>query len=422
MPTPASTSPAPKRDARPLLRLVGLGAAAVVAALAVAWLTRTLVQHGDWSTGAMGAGTTALLLGALALVAGVAWYFLRRRVVSTLLIAAAVTGILFASGGGLIAGAGSLHSTQAHYSEARGLWSDAIVEYAHTGEAAPNAPNIARVYDEWGEQLLRDHSYSAAVARFNTVINDYGESSDAVARATSDLYQAYRAWMRADAASVSYDGAIDSFTDYLSKASCTADCRAEIPTLLAQAHFEYGEQLADQTRYTDAVVQFELVQAQYAQSSYAAPAHVAAAGSYYALGQQQIASAATCTNAVKTYNTLLTHYGDQPEAARARTAMAAPQNVTGTFKGFPKNPLPVVHLSKSAAISGLTFSNDFTAQLDATTGVFTFTQVPHGSYILSTARDLHSSVNITYYTTPKGNLYTVKVGPLCATQLGTVAY
>src|SRR5262245_34904788 len=141
---------------------------------------RTLVQHGDWSSGATGVGTTALLLGILTLLASLAWYFLRRRLISTLLIAAVVTGILLAAGSGLIAVAGSLHSTQARYSEDHGLWPDAIVEYAYTGEVAPNAPNLARVYNEWGEQQLRDHSYSAAVAHFNIVVTNYRESSAAV--------------------------------------------------------------------------------------------------------------------------------------------------------------------------------------------------------------------------------------------------
>lgn len=420
--TPPAIPPEAPRRVPPILQQIGLAVAAVLATLVVAWLVRTLVQHGDWTIGAIGVGATALFLGTLALIAGVAWYFLGRRVISTLLVAALVAVVLFASGGGLIAAAGSLHSTQAHYSEARGLWSDAIDEYAHTGQLAPNAPDIARVYDEWGEQLLNSNSYSAAVARFNTVNKHYGKSGDAVARATSDLYQAYRAWMHADAANVTYDGAIASFTGYASNANCTTTCQAEIPTLLAQAHFEYGKQLARQTHYADAVTHLEIVQAQYAQSPYAAQAYVAAASSYYALGQQQIASAATCTSAVKTYKTLLAHYGDQPEAAKARTAMAAPQNVIGTFKGFPRNPLPVAHLSKSAVIDGLIFSNDFTAQIDATTGAFTFKQVPQGAYILSTARDLHSAVDYTYYTTPKGGLYNVQVGPLCATQLGTIAY
>jgi len=336
-------------------------------------------------------------------------------------IGALVAVVLLASGGGLIASAGSLHTTQASFSEGRGLWSDAIIEYAHTGEAAPNAPNIARVYDEWGEQLRNDHSYAAAVARFNTVIANYGKNAAAVARAKNGLYQTYRAWMRADAASVAYDGAIATFTSYASDTGCSATCKTEVPTLLAQAHFEYGKQLASQSHYADAVTHLEIVQAQYAQSPYAAQARVVAASSYYALGQQQIASP-TCSNAVKTYNTLLAHYGDQPEAAKARAEMAAPQNVTGSFKGFPKNPLPVAHLSKSAIIDGLIFSNDFSAQIDATTGAFTFKQAPQGAYVLSTERDLKTSTDYTYYKTPKGSLYKVQVGPLCATQLGVIAY
>jgi len=411
----------PSRRARPLLQWISIGVGAVVATLAVAWLVRTLAQNGDWSSGAHGAGATALVLGGLALIAGIGWYYLGRRAVSTLLLAALVTVLLLASGGGLLALADSLHATQARFSESRGLWADAIVEYTHAGETAPNAPNIARVYDEWGEQLLRDHQYSAAVARFNTVITDYGKSSAAVARATSDLYQAYRAWMRADAASVTYDGALATFTGYLSSASCAAACQAEVQTVLAQARFEYGKQLASQSRYADALVQFEMVQSQFARSPYAAQAHAAAATSYYALGRQQIASA-TCANAVKTYNTILAHYGDRPEAAQARAEMAAPQDVTGAFKGFPKNPVPVAHLSKTAVINGFLFSNEYTAQIDPNTGAFTFKQVKQGSYILSTARDLRSSVDYTYYTTPNGSLYKVKVGPLCATQLGTVAY
>src|SRR5262249_50947898 len=105
-----------------------------------------------------------------------------------------------------------------------------------------------------------------------------------------------------------------------------------------------------------------------------------------------------------------------------RTEMSAPQAVSGTFKGFAKNPVPVAHLSKTAIINGFLFSNEYTAQIDPNTGAFTFTQVKQGSYILSTARDLKSSVSYTYYTTSTGSLYKVQVGPLCTTQLGIIAY
>src|SRR5678815_4275443 len=111
-------------------------------------------------------------------------------------------------------------------------------------------------------------------------------------------------------------------------------------------------------------------------------------------------------------------YGDTPQGKQATTALAAPQKITGKFTGLPiGNPVPRVRLSKFANPTAFVFSNDYATNLDSASGTFTFAAVKQGAYNLSTARDLGYKTDFHYYHGAAGDLYSIKVGPLCALDL-----
>lgn len=396
----------------------------IILALAAAFLTRTLSQHGDWTDGALAVALAAILLAIITMVVGAVRALAGRRARWTLLQTGLLIVLSLAIAAASYLGAPSLHATQAQYAMRQGQWSSAVSEFALSGERPPSAPGIAGAYLAWGESLLAQKRYASAVEQFVPVITTYAGSGRAlVSKAHDDLYHTYSEWIRADARRVTYGGkggALETFQTYLSGPACDSTCQTQMAATLALAHFQYGQQLLAGKQYADAIIQFETVGARYASSAYASQAHAAAAQAYLARGQQQIAQQA-CDGAVATYRALVAHYGDTPEAANAKAALMAPQPVSGTFSGLPGNPTPTVALSAQVNVTGYVFSDDYTAAPDAS-GAFTFAKVAQGKYNLSTKRSVNNAVSYTYYHGANGDVYTVHVGPLCPVRLGTIAY
>lgn len=393
----------------------------VILALVAAFVSRTAVQHGDWSDGLLALALAAALLVVITLLVGIVRALTGRR--ATIQIALLIAVLAVIAGGGYFF-APSLHAVQAHYAQLQGQWPQAIAEFTLSGERSPNAPGIAASYVAWGEQLLARHEYASAAEKFVTVVATYaGSGHTVVARAHHDLYRTYSQWVKADARTVNYGGeggALAAFQQYLTDPACDAACQTQMAATLALAYFQYGQQLMGGHDYAGAISQFEMVTRQYASSVYASQAHAVAAQAYFERGKQQVAARA-CSDAVTTYHVLVAHYADTPEAARAKAALAAPQPVSGTFSGLPANLTLTVALSTQVNTSGFVFSDDYTARL-AASGAFSWPQVAQGNYNLSISRSLNGAVSYTYYHDAKGNPYTVHVGPLCPVELGTIAY
>lgn len=391
-------------------------------ALAVAFLTQALLVRGDWAEAALVAGYTAFGIAAFALVIAGIRFALGRRATVFYALAGLLLVILIGTGGSSLALAHQLHLAQGQSFEAAGEWDQAAREYALYGERAPHAPNLGRVYLRWGQNLAQKQAWSDAANHLSAALAANPDDAKLAAQVNTALYTTFAGWMSADAAHVPYAAAIEAYTTRRGAPSCDATCQSESAALEAQARYLYGQQLATAQRYADAALQFSTIEAKFASSSYATQAHSAAATAYLTLGQQQIASK-TCSDAAPTYQTLVKTYADTPEGKQAATALAAPQKVTGKFAGLPTgNPVPRVRLSKVANPTTFVFSNDYASAVDGASGAFTFASVKPGAYNLSTARDLGYKIDYHYYHGAAGDLYSIKVGPLCALDLGPITY
>ena len=391
--------------------------------LVVAFLIGSLVGGQDWAASAFVTGIVAAMLALGAVALFVARVAAGRRASTT--IALGVVGIVLlvsvALGG--LAGSAPIHGLQAHALEGSGSWSAAIHEYALSGEHAPNAPSVARVYDEWGESLLQQRSFSSAVDRFNTVINTYADSgSAAVNRANLGLLNTYGAWVVAGTGNVPYATAIAFFESYAGGSACDATCQTRAHAFEAQGRFQYGQQLASQGLYQGAITQFEAIQSQFPSSAYAPQAHTAAAKAYLAMGQQQINSDNCGTNAVSTYQTLAKKYADTPEGKQAQAALKAPVTVTGHIGGpYPRNPTLTGMLSTHIDPNNFVYSAEYTAPIDNGTGAFAFRNVKQGTYNFSTRVSLPGVTEyVSWKTTDTNDYYFVHVGPLCTVALNNL--
>ncbi len=388
--------------------------------VALSFLTDEALARADWSDSAIVAAIVAFVLAGLTIVGASVRVAVGRRVRSMLLLALALTLVLSTLGAiGLIV-SDPLHGIQAHALEQGGHWEAAITEYTLAGEVAPNAPGIARVHDEWGEQLLARHSYPQAIDHFSTVINTYYRSDSPLDRAYKDQFNAYREWFLGNTADIPYYDMLNFFGQYRQSTHCDASCSAAIDAVEPQALYQYAMQLMDRGNYSLAVVEFQVLQTRYPTSPYSSKAHTAAAQAYYQRGQQEIHT--DCASAVSTYQTLVKDYADTPEAKKAKAELAAPQDVTGYITGFPAGVRPLLLLSRSADTKNGNFSGEYRAAPDSG-GNFTFSSVAQGDYNLAAIFDQNGwQYWIWSYDGQTGSPYAVHVGPLCPVDYGAFEY
>lgn len=416
---PQPTPPSPVRDnalTRPFSIAITAAVAGGSAALvAIAYAVSVLMAHKDWAGGAQIAGFVAIALAVLAGIGLVARLAAGRRASSMIGLGVLLAVVLAVVGASGITFAAPLHRAQAHSQEGSGQWTAAIGEYQKAGESAPNAPDIARVYDEWGERLLHNQSYKQALVEFNVVTTQYGQSGVGVARANTDTFDTYSAWVKGNKSDTPYADALAFFQTYGSSSACSAACQTNVQAITAQAHYQYGQQYLAQQDYPDAISQFETVTSQFAQSTFASQAHAAAAQALLSYGTQLRSSA--CSNALPIYQKLASTYADTSQGQQAKTSLAAPVPVTGQFSGNVPAPITDVILAKTVDANSGYQSNDYNTSVDGS-GKFSFGGVAPGTYnILDRAGG-----NLYLVTRSDGSNYTVTVGQLCSPDPVTIHF
>jgi tetratricopeptide (TPR) repeat protein len=409
--------------ALPFPQWLTLGAPiALLLTLVVVYVLETALLGGDWATGALAVSVTAFALAVVSLGVIIARVALGRRSFSSIFLAGLLMLFLVGSGLAGITQANPLRMAQAGQAERAGNWDLAVNEYTQAGEHSPNSANLARVYVEWGEALMRRGDYAGASAKLTSVTQRYAQSGADVARARADLFKSYGLWIKSGAITLPFKQSLDFLATYSKDSACDTACKKSIVDLTGQAHYQYGEQLVKAKQYKPAITEFELVLSQYASSTFDGPAYKAAATTYWALGQQLLTQ--DCVSAVPYYQILQSRYSDLPEGHQAAAALSAPQTVRGVMTGLPTNPTPTLYLSKTINTNANIYSHDFKATLDPATGKYTFSNVDQGTYYLTTYRSISSTQeSFTYYKdTNTGQPYSFQVGPLCATDLGSMGY
>ncbi|HEV8191818.1 MAG TPA: hypothetical protein VGP82_10090, partial [Ktedonobacterales bacterium] len=194
-PAPPRREPSGLGKPFPLAVTAGVGAAGVLAPV-LAYLLRVLALQGDWSAGAQLAGIFALIALGVAIIGAIVRLIAGRNTAIFFVLSVLLLALLGSTSAGAFVMSNPLHQLQAQSYESQGQWEAAISEYKLSGEEGADTADIARVYDEWGEQFLGQQSYSDAVDRFLTVLTDYRSDTTAVARAHRDLYKTYVAWLK----------------------------------------------------------------------------------------------------------------------------------------------------------------------------------------------------------------------------------
>ena len=420
-----------KEMAKPLPLWAFIGTILVVAGLLIV----LQLTGADWAVGAyhvaIAAGIIALLI---ALAAGIRSFagmaarsnpkrvaqFASAGVAILLLLALCLVGFTQQA---------TIHGLQAHNFEGQQQWQSALNEYQLAGETAPTSDNLARVYNEWGEQLTAQKHFEQAFTKFDVVLNSYGSLKDGVKRAHEGKIAAYLGWAKQAADQRDYATATTRYDQLLQLDYCDVSCQTQANALDATAYYNLAESELAAQNYDVAVDNFATLLVRFPGSPEATKLHGDYAKSLFAKGQQQLAT--SCQSAIPTYQQLSTQFSDTPEGKQATTALNAPQPVKGRLIGFvPQSPsLTDIAALLKGLVNGIT-ANQFYAMLKGSPmaiiqsdGSFTFKPLPQGTYDLawgSNNTDGAQSYSASF--NPDGSAYYVAtVGPLCAFDFGDIS-
>jgi len=391
------------------------------------------VTGSDWAAGAMqvayGAGIIALLI---ALAVGVRTLAGMRRLRAFISAGLIILILLILSGVGFTQQS-PIHRLQGGSLEGQQQWQRAITEYQLAGEHAPTSDNIARTYDEWGEQFSASQQYEAAIAKFDTVLNSYGSAKSEVALAESDKVAALLAWGKQALQKQNYAEATLHFDALLGLSYCNSNCQAQTSALDATAYYNLAETELTAGQYVDASTHFGTVVTRFPSSPEAQKLHGDYAKALLGEGQQQLAS--SCSSAIPTYQELATTFSDTPQGQQAANALRAPQPVTGQFtSSIPTTSqsgvavAPVAILAKN--LYGGISQDKYTRALNGAPvaviqrdGTFRFKSVQQGTYDLVWGTiGSDGSYSLIFYSDPTTNapIYVATVGPLCAFDFGAI--
>lgn len=363
----------------PLTALIALFTLLVIAAGAVVGI---VLNQGDWASGAMLGGETALGLALLYAIGIAVRAALGRRAREMLLLGAASMLVLAALGGsGFALLPKPLHRAQAQLFEHDHKWTNALAQYQLAGERPPDSHDLARVYDEWGDELEQQREYVQASTQYEYVVSTFPAATIEFQRArTSD----------------------------------------------ARVLFEYGTQLVGQGAYQSALDEFIKIINSYPGTPYANQAYTSAATAYLTLGKQAIQSG-NCSAALPIYETLVQQFPDTAEGKEAKQALAAPVAVSGHITNLLGKSTDYVALSSKVTgavatgptnnFDGTNLSQDYRVQLNSD-GQYTFAAVAQGKYDLALFFT-DGSIVAWYNSQPAYTPYTVIVGPLCPVSVST---
>jgi tetratricopeptide (TPR) repeat protein len=338
----------------------------------------------DWAAGAQTASVVALAVGGLILVAfGVrsalgmlAQTNLHRRsqIVSAILLAL----LLFAIAAVGLTQQSGIHTVQAHSLEGQQKWQVAINEYIDSGQHAPSSVDIARTYNDWGEQLAGQQQYTDSLDKFNTVIANYTQAGSELTRAQTGA---------------------------------------------ASAYYNLAEQDMAAQKFSDAVTNFNQLTTNFSSSAYVQRAHADYAKALWGEAQPELTSA--CSSALALYQQLSSQFSDTQDGQQAKAALALPQSVKGHFTSTIPSGTSSPQVGLTQGISASMSTDAFYAILAKSPvvtvhsdGTFTFPTVNQGSYYLVWGVVNSASGNEDFLV---GQRYPATVGPLCAFNFGDIS-
>ncbi len=416
--------------------LRALGAALIVVTLLAIFIVRQ-TQGNDWADGVLYVAYGAAILAGLVLLATTARLLagmaaktnpLRRRQLAS---ASILLGLLLLLAGEGITLQSPVHHLQALSLEGQQQWDRALAEFRLAGQRPPDSRDLARTYDEWGEQFSGIHQYQAAIEKFDLVLHSYGLATNEVQQAQTDEIDAYLNWGKQAAKIGDYASATAHYDALLMLTFCNGACRSNASALDATAYYHLAEASLAASDYSTAVNAFQMLQSRFADAPEAQQIHADFARALLGLGKQQRIQS-PCPEAIATYQKLIQNFADTPEGQQAQLDYNAPEPVTGDFTGsvayfdggedlvfLLQGVVPgesdayLLNLVNAAIRAGRVTTIDVSVY----PATFTFKPVPQGTYVLTWAVLDNTGSGLLRRPTSD---YVANVGPLCSDNTGSI--
>lgn len=417
------------RFVNPLPRWAFISSIVVVTGVLLALF---LFGGSDWAAGSVIAGIVAMVIGGVLVITFGVRAFLgllsesnphrRGQIISALLLVL----LLFGFSVIVLTQQSGVHAMQARFLEGQKQWQTAIDEFRQSGQSEPSSVDIARVYNEWGSDLLNNNQFDDAIIRFDTVIETYNQAADQVAQAQKNEISAYQSQGRKASQGQKFDDATKYFDALLKKDFCRADnaCKTSTAKLDATAYYNLGRKQLDATDFAGAVKSFDNLTAN---ADFQGAPEVQTAHPYYAkalLGEGKKEVTTTCSNALTLYQKLADSFSDTPEGQEAATTLKQPVTVKGHFTSTIPSGTKQASVGLVQGITANMSSTEFydiLAKSPVTDvksdGNFTFTRITQGDYYMVWGTTDANSGKTVFLV---GQRYPATAGPLCGFDFGDI--
>lgn len=320
----------------------------------IAGLVGLFLSGSDWAAGAFRMGIAAAIAGGVVLIVllirGASGLFAAsnaRRGGQVIGASLAIFALLLMGGAG-IGLQNPIHNLQGGTLEKQGQWQSAITEFTRGGASAPTSEDLARTYNEWGEQLNNSGDFTGGVTKFEFVISNFGSAPIGLARAQKDD---------------------------------------------AIAYYNLGEKALTAQDLPTAISDFQTLTTRFPHSPEATKAHPDYALALYDEGNSQLAlhTQDGCDSALSIYQQLADSFADTTQGQKAVVALKTPRRVEGQITGtVPTVPTGEEYAAFLLLNPQVDASNNvsYTAEYITTiqpNGVFIFPTTPFGSYALAFA-------------------------------------
>lgn len=215
---------------------------------------------------------------------------------------------------------GDAKAAQKDYAGAVKDFEQIITAYADTSLLGTGQKRAAQAYLDWGEALFEQKEFEAAVEKLDVVEAQYAGQKNTAAAAHKTSLAVHSAWAASQFQAGQFEQAAAIYETIFRRFTETE--AADLRPLAAESHLRRAQQLRQQGSLDDAIKQYDLVLADFADTPSTVTARVEAAETLFSRGAElrqagQFGDAAAC------YEDIVMRFADQPPATLARDEAAS---------------------------------------------------------------------------------------------------
>ncbi|HPH96947.1 MAG TPA: tetratricopeptide repeat protein [Anaerolineaceae bacterium] len=215
---------------------------------------------------------------------------------------------------------GDAKAAQKDHAGAVEAFEQIIADYADTSLLETGQQRAAQTYLDWGEALFEQKEFEAAVEKLDVIEAQYAAQKNTAAAARKTSLAVHSAWAASQFQAGQFEKAAAIYETIFRRFTETE--AADLRPLAAESHLRRAQQLRQQGSLDDAIKQYDLVLADFADTPSTVTARVEAAETLFSRGAE-LRQAGQFSDAVARYEDIVIRFADQPPATLARDEAAS---------------------------------------------------------------------------------------------------